>query len=293
MCSIKQPENKAPLVNPSRTSAILRKFGFRFTRAFGQNFLIDPNTLRKIIGAADLQPDDVVLEIGAGIGTLTEALAAGAAHVITVEIDKKLAPVLDETLAGLENVTVRRMDAMDLKAEETEWAGRPANKLVANLPYGIAAPLILKAFNEFRHINTMVVMVQREIAARMLAQAGSKNYSGFTVKLQYFCQVKWLLSVSSRVFMPAPNVDSAVILLIRWEKPPIGADKDRLFAIVSGGFSQRRKQLANALASALDVEKATIETALREVGLAPKVRAENLALADFAALAERLEFRGR
>jgi len=234
----------------------------------------------------------VVLEVGAGIGTLTEALAAGAGHVITVEIDKKLAPVLVETLAGLKNVTVRQMDAMDLKVEETEWAGAPANKLVANLPYGIAAPLILKAFTEFRHINTMVVMVQKEIAARMLAQAGSKNYSGFTVKLQYFCRIKWLLSVSRQVFMPAPNVDSAVILLTRWEKPPVGTDKDGLFALVSAGFSQRRKQLPNALASALDVEKAAIETALRDVGLAPKVRAENLALADFAALVERLEFRG-
>lgn len=272
----------------SRTSAVLRKFGFRFTRDFGQNFLVDPNTLRKIVGAADLQPDDVVLEVGAGIGTLTEALAAGAAHVITVEIDKKLIPILDETLTGFDNVTVRHMDAMELTADETEWAGRPANKLVANLPYGIAAPLILKVFAEFPRINMMVVMVQREIAERMLVRAGSKNYSGFTVKLQYFCRIKWLLSVSSRVFMPAPNVDSAVILLSRWEKPPVDADRDRLFAVVSAGFSQRRKQLANALASTLDVEKATIKTALREVGLAPKVRAENLALADFAGLAERL-----
>lgn len=288
MSSIKKPEDKAPLVNPSRTSAVLRKFGFRFTRDFGQNFLVDPNTLRKIVGAADLQPDDVVLEVGAGIGTLTETLAAGAAHVITVEIDKKLIPILDETLTGFDNVTVRHMDAMELKADEAEWAGRPATKLIANLPYGIAAPLILKVFTEFRHINMMVVMVQREIAERMLAQAGSRNYSGFTVKLQYFCRVKWLLSVSSRVFMPAPNVDSAVILLSRWETPPVDADVDKLFAVVSAGFSQRRKQLANALASTLDVEKATIETAMREVGLAPKVRAENLALADFAGLAERL-----
>ena len=250
--------------------------------------MVDPNTLRKIIDAADLQPDDVVLEIGAGIGTLTEALAAKAAHVITVEIDKKLSPVLEATLAGVAGVTVRVMDAMDLTAEEAEWAGRPANKLVANLPYGIAAPLILKVFTEFDHVKTMVVMVQREIAERMLAPLGIKDYSSFTVKLQYFCRSKWLLPVSRQVFMPAPNVDSAVIMLSRWERPPVGADKDKLFALISAGFGQRRKQLANALASTLNMEKAAIETAIAEVGLAPKVRAENLALADFAALVEQL-----
>lgn len=280
--------SNAPLVNPSRTAAVLQRFGFRLSRDLGQNFLIDPNTLRKIVDAADLSRDDIILEIGAGIGTLTEALASLAGHVTTVEIDKKLTPVLDETLAGLDNITILNKDAMDLKPKEVGFAGKRANKFVANLPYGIAAPLLLKILSEFANIDTGIAMVQKEIADRIMAKPGSKNYSSFTVKLQYFSRAKSLLAVSRHVFMPAPNVDSAVIRLDRLEKPPVKTDREKLFSLISAGFSQRRKQLANALSSTLNIEKAIVEAALKAAGLPPNIRAENLTLTDFASLGDSM-----
>ncbi len=277
-----------PLVNPSQTAAVLQRFGFRPTRSLGQNFLVDANVLNKIVEAAGIGPRDIVLEVGTGIGTLTEALAAKAARVITVEIDKKLVPVVRETLGRFNNVTVRIKDAMDLSAGDAAFEGGAADKVVANLPYGVAAPVILKVFAEMAAVKTMVVMVQREIADRILAKRGTKNYSILTVKLHYFCQARLLTPVSRRVFMPPPNVDSAVILLRRWEKPPVAVEAEKLFALISAGFGQRRKQLVNALAAGLGRPKRDVEAALAEAGLPLKVRAENLTLGDFAALADIL-----
>jgi 16S rRNA (adenine1518-N6/adenine1519-N6)-dimethyltransferase len=275
------------LATPKQTAAVLRKFGLRLVRDLGQNFLIDTNTLDKIVSAAEIRPDDVVLEIGTGIGTLTRELAARADRVATVEIDRRLAPVLAETLSGLDNVEILWMDAMDLTPALASIDGRAANKVVANLPYGIAAPVTLKILREFRGIGEMVVMVQREIADRMLAGPGSKEFSGFTLKIGYFAAVKRLLSVSRWVFMPPPNVDSTVVKLTRWKKPPFQVNEQRLFDFITAGFGQRRKRLSNALAGLPGVTKEAVERALEDMGLSPAVRAEKLDLADFAKLANR------
>ena len=277
---------RRPLVHPSQTAAVMRRFGWRFIRDLGQNFLIDANVLRKIVDAAALRPDDIVLEVGTGIGTLTEALAAKAAYVVSVEIDRRLLPILAETLAGLDNVKILPQDAMAVTADQLEIdGGRPA-KMVANLPYNIAAPVILKYFAGLPSIKSMVVMVQREIAERIMAEPGTKDYSAFTVKLRYFAGAQWLQAVSRRVFVPPPKVDSAIIKLTRWEKAPVEVGPERLFAVVTAGFSQRRKMLVNALAtSALGVTKDRAAAALEAAGVPPNARAEELSLAEFASLA--------
>ncbi len=283
------------LVNPSRTSAILRKSGWRFTRDLGQNFLVDPNTLDKVIAAADLEPDDGVLEIGTGIGTLTVELAARVARVLTVEVDRRLDPILAETLAPFDNIERLMMDAMDVTAadltfEEVESARTVPNKLVANLPYGIAAPVILRIFTLASGIRTMVVMIQREIAERALSQPGTRDYSAFTVKLAYFCRVERIMNVSRHTFMPPPNVDSAVIRLTRRAESPVTVEREELFSLITAGFAQRRKKLAKAIASGTDrYTKERVEAALVTLGLSPNIRAEVLDVSEFGRLAMELE----
>ena len=281
-------------MHPSQTAAVLQRFGFRFSRDRGQNFLVDPNVLAKIVGAAELTPENIVLEIGAGIGTLTEALAALAAQVITVEIDRKLAPILAHTLSGINNVTVLRMDAMDLSLSEVSASGRPPDRMVSNLPYGIAAPALLKIFSEFPSVTRVVAMVQREIADRIMAKPRTKTYSAFTVKLRYFAAADFIAPVSKHVFMPPPNVDSAIVRLSRWERPPIDVDQARLFSVVTAGFSQRRKQLVNTLVSSgLAVSKNAAEQSMADAGLERRARAEDLSLTDFAVLTKLLDSGGR
>lgn len=265
----------------------MQQSGWRFSRELGQNFLIDPNTLDKIVAAAALEPDDVVLEIGAGIGTLTVELAPIVARVVTVEIDRRLEPVLAETLAPYDNVTLIMKDAMALAAEDLGDA-RP-NKIVANLPYGVAAPVILRVFARFPEVKSMVVMVQREIADRLLGRPGTKDYSAFTVKAAYYCRAQRVMSVSRNVFTPAPNVDSAVIRLTRHEEPPVPVDRERLFALITAGFSQRRKRLTNAVSAEMAAgSKPVVDEALRRIGLSENIRAEALTLDDFGRLAREL-----
>lgn len=273
----------------------MRKSGFRFIRDLGQNFLVDPNTLDKIVAAAELDPDDAVLEIGTGIGTLTVELAARVAHVVTVELDRRLDPILAETLAPFDNIEILTMDAMDMTAADLEPGEdgserRLPNKLVANLPYGIAAPVILRVFTLVPEIESMVVMVQREVAERALARPATGEYSAFTVKLAYFCRVERVMTVSRHVFMPQPNVDSAVIKLTRWPQPPVAPDREDLFSLITAGFSQRRKRLAKAIASsAIGPSKGEVEAALGVLGLSPDLRAETLDLEEFGRLAAELE----
>ena len=277
------------LVTRSQTSAILRKSGFRVSRDLGQNFLVDENILRKILDASELKSDEVVLEIGTGIGTLTEALAKRVREVITIEIDKRLVPILSETLSGISNVKMLSADALRLEPSQTDITWSSIDKIVSNLPYSVAAPAILKYFSDFKNIKTMIVMVQREIAERILAEPGSKNYSAFTVKLRYFCQGKKLSSVSRHSFLPEPNVDSMVIKLARWEKPPVETEREQLFQLITAGFSQRRKQLVNSVVSVMpQIDKGAIESALEALGKSRRIRAENLTLQDFAELAEKL-----
>ena len=278
------------LVTRSQTSAILRKFGFRVSRDLGQNFLVDENILKKILDASELKPDEIVLEIGTGIGTLTEALAKRVRKVITIEIDKRLVPILSETLLDLTNVQMLSADALRLEPAQTDATWSSITKIVANLPYGVAAPVLIKYFSDFKNIKTMVVMVQREIGERILAEPGSKNYSAFTAKLRYFCQGKKLSSVSRHSFLPEPNIDSMVIKLTRWEKPPVEVGRERLFQLITAGFSQRRKQLVNSVGSVMpQIDKGAIESALDELGKSRKIRAENLTLQDFAGLIEKLD----
>ncbi len=277
------------LVTRSQTSEILRKFGFRLSRDLGQNFLVDDNILQKILSASDLGPNDTILEIGAGIGTLTEALAKKVAKVISVEIDHKLIPILSQTLSGCENVKIINADVLDLDVGQLAFNGASATKMVSNLPYSVAAPVILKCFIEQENISEMVVMVQREIAERILADPGNKNYGAFTVKLRYFCRAEKLMTVSRHSFLPEPNINSMVIKLTRWEKPPVGIDRHRLFELVGAGFGQRRKMLVNSVSGVLKIDKALIEAAQEAAGLSKKIRAENLTLTEFARLAEKLQ----
>lgn len=277
------------LVTRSQTSEILRKFGFRLSRDLGQNFLVDDNILQKILTASDLGPNDTILEIGAGIGTLTEALAKKVAKVISVEIDHRLIPILSQTLSGRENVKIVYADALDLDAGQLAFDGTSATKMVSNLPYSVAAPVILKCFIEQENISEMVVMIQTEIAERILADPGNKNYGAFTVKLRYFCRAEKLMAVSRHSFLPEPNINSMVIKLTRWEKPPVAIDRHRLFELVGAGFSQRRKMLVNSVSGVLKIDKALIEAAQEAAGLSKKIRAENLTLTEFARLAEKLQ----
>ena len=265
----------------------MRRSGWRFSRELGQNFLIDPNTLDKIVAAAGLERDDVILEIGAGIGTLTVELAPAVARVVTVEVDIRLAPILAETLAPYDNVTLIMKDAMDFTQRDTGEI-KP-NKLVANLPYGVAAPVILRVFALFPEVKSMLVMVQREIADRLTGRPGTKDYSAFTVKAAYYCRAERAMSVSRNAFTPAPNVDSAVIRLVRHKEPPVLTDRERLFALIAAGFSQRRKRLANAVGAAMPAGgKEAVDEALRRIGLSENVRAEVLTLDDFGRLAGEL-----
>ena len=234
-----------------------------------------------------MERDDVILEIGTGIGTLTVELAPAVDRVVTVEVDARLEPVLAETLAPYDNITLITKDAMDLTQSDTGEI-KP-NKLVANLPYGVAAPVILRILALFPEVKSMLVMVQREIADRLMGRPETKDYSAFTVKAAYYCRVERVMSVSRNVFMPAPNVDSTVIRLIRHEKPPVSADREYLFALITAGFSQRRKRLANAVGAVLtDGGREAVGEALRRLGLSENVRAEVLTLDDFGRLAGEL-----
>ncbi len=270
------------LSSPSQTSALLRRFDFRFKRDLGQNFLVDENVLQNILKTAEVGPDDIVLEIGAGIGTLTVELAALARRVIAIELDPHLEPILEETLGGLDNVTLLQMDAMDLTPDLIDGVdGRP-NKLVANLPYGVAAPATLKVFADFDSIRSAVVMVQKEIADRILASPGTKDFSSFTLKLQYFCAAERAMSVSRNVFMPKPNVDSSVVHLRRHSEAPVELDRVILFKLITSGFGQRRKLFSNAVIAVMtELDKSDIEMALEAAELPDLVRAEELSLSDF------------
>lgn len=276
----------------------MRESGVRLRRNLGQNFLIDPNTLDKILAAASLGRDDIVLEIGAGIGALTEELSARAAGVVAVETDKRLLPILARTLGGLNNVSILEMDAMDLTGNETDPSGRPPTRIVANLPYGIAAPVVLRAFERFATIETMLVMVQKEIGDRMAGRPGSGDYSAFTVKLAYYCRVEKVMSVSRNSFMPPPNVDSSVVRLSRHgglQRAPLSDEsKARLFSVISAGFSQRRKRLSNALSSALpEFSKDRVEAELLTLGLPADARAETLSPDAFEKLSAKLAGMGK
>ncbi len=282
-------ENDQKLSNPKKTIEIIQKYNFNFQKKFGQNFLIDSHVLNKIIAGAGVCGEDMVLEIGPGIGTMTQYLAEAARKVVAVEIDRSLIPVLGETLGVYDNVTVINEDIlkMDLRALADEYNdGRPI-KVVANLPYYITTPIIMGLFESHVPVDNVTVMVQKEVAKRIEARPGSKDYGALSVAVQYYAKPYIVANVPRNCFMPRPNVDSAVICLTCHEKPPVETpDEHLMFRIVRAAFNQRRKTLVNALNNSpeLSVDKAQIQAALEAMGLSATVRGEALTLDQFARL---------
>ena len=282
----------ATLGNRKNTAEVIQKYQFDFRKKFGQNFLIDNHILEKIIEAAELTRDDYVLEIGPGIGTMTQRLAEEAGEVIAVEIDKNLIPILNETLADYDNVTVLNEDILkvDIHKIVEEHGGRPV-KVVANLPYYITTPIIMALFESHVPLRSVTIMVQKEVADRMCVGPGTKEYGALSLAVQYYAKPEIITKVPAACFMPRPNVDSTVIRLTRYEKPPVEArDEAWLFAIIRAAFNQRRKTLANGIANAatVNVNRQQVEAVLAEMGLPAMIRGETLTLEQFAILSDRL-----
>lgn len=278
--------------NYTNTAEILKKYQFRMQKKYGQNFLIDGNILAKIVEAAQIAEEDCVLEIGPGIGTMTQYLAEAAGRVVAVEIDRELIPILEETLSSYNNVTVLCEDILkvDLAALMDENSGRPL-KVVANLPYYITTPIIMALFESRMPLASITVMVQSEVADRMQTGPGSKDYGALSLAVQYYAKPEVVARVPASCFLPRPNVDSTVVRLTKYEKPPVDvADEAFLFAVIRASFNQRRKTLANGLANArgLSVTRGQVEEVLMEMGFSAMVRGETFTLEQFAELSDRL-----
>ena len=283
----------ATLGNPQETIAVLKKYNFNFQKKFGQNFLIDTHVLDKIVAAAGITKEDMVLEIGPGIGTLTQYLCEAAREVVAVEIDRNLIPVLSDTLSAYENVTVLNEDVLkvDLDALVREKnAGKPI-KVVANLPYYITTPIIMKLLEENIPVESITVMIQKEVAERMQAEPGGKEYGALSLAVQFYADTYIAANVPPNCFMPRPNVGSAVIRLTKHEKCPVKVqDTSYMFKVIRASFAQRRKTLVNGLcnSSEISVDKEAVLKALEEMGLKADVRGEKLSLAEFAKLSDLL-----
>ena len=283
----------ANLGNPKNTIEIIQKYEFMFQKKFGQNFLIDTHVLEKIISAAGITKNDCVLEIGPGIGTMTQYLAENAGHVVAVEIDRNLIPILKETLADYDNVTVINEDILrvDIKALAEEYNGGKPIKVVANLPYYITTPIIMGLFESGVPIDNITVMVQKEVADRMKEGPGSKDYGALSLAVQYYAEPEIVANVPPNCFIPRPNVGSAVIRLTRHKEMPVEVkDPALVFKIIRASFNQRRKTLQNGLGNApeLPYTKEQIAAAIAEMGLTPTIRGEALSLAQFAQLSDIL-----
>ena len=281
------------LSNPQVTIQTIKKYEFAFQKKFGQNFLIDDHVITKIINAAEITKDDLVLESGPGIGTMTQYLAESAGKVIAVEIDKNLIPILGETLAEYDNVTVINEDILKLdinRLVEEENDGKPI-KVVANLPYYITTPIIIGLFESHVPLQSITVMVQKEVADRMQVGPGSKDYGALSLAVQYYAKPYIAANVPPNCFIPRPGVGSAVIRLTRYEEPPVMVkDESLMFKLIRASFNQRRKTLQNGIANSpeLPYSKAQVEKALEKMGLAANVRGESLTLAEFAKLSDTI-----
>lgn len=283
----------ASLGNPQNTIAVLQKYRFNFQKKYGQNFLIDTHVLDKIIAAANITKDDMVLEVGPGIGTMTQYLCEHAREVVAVEIDKNLIPILEDTLSEYHNVTVIQNDILKVDIEkivQERNAGKPI-KVVANLPYYITTPIIMGLFESHVPIENITVMVQKEVADRMQVGPGTKDYGALSLAVQYYAEPYIVANVPPNCFMPRPKVGSAVIRLTRHSKPPVAVTDEKLmFGLIRASFNQRRKTLVNGLNNSpeLNFTKEEITRALETMGLPPTVRGETLTLEDFARLSELL-----
>lgn len=283
----------ATLGNPQNTIEILNKYGFNFQKRFGQNFLIDTHVLEKIIRSANVTKDDLVLEIGPGIGTMTQYLCEHARQVIAVEIDKKLIPILEDTLSEYDNVKVINEDILkvDIKGLADQYNGGKPIKVVANLPYYITTPIIMGLLENEVPIDNITVMVQKEVADRMQTGPGSKDYGALSLAVQYYTDPYIVANVPPNCFMPRPNVGSAVIRLTLHEDKPVQvSDKKMMFAIIRASFNQRRKTLQNGLNNSpeLNFTKEQVVAALEAINKPATVRGEALTLQEFASLTDEL-----
>ena len=281
------------LSNPQKTIEIIQKYEFTFQKKFGQNFLIDSHVLNKIISSADITKDDFVLEIGPGIGTMTQYLAEAAGRVLAVEIDKTLIPILHETLSSYDNVEVINEDVLKLdicKIVEEKNGAKPI-KVVANLPYYITTPIIMGLLEAHVPVESITVMVQKEVAMRMQAGPGTKDYGALSLAVQYYCEPYIAANVPPNCFMPRPKVGSTVIRLTRYSQPPVTTEHEQLmFRLIRASFNQRRKTLANGLNNAPDLHysKEQIAQAIEKLGVSASIRGEALTLEQFAKLADIL-----
>ena len=282
-------ESNRHLGTPANTMAVINKYNFAFQKKFGQNFLIDSNVVEKIVREAGVTGDDFVLEIGPGIGTMTQILCENAREVVAVEIDKNLIPILNDTLSGYDNVRVLNEDILkvDIKSLAREKNDNRPIKVVANLPYYITTPIIMGLFESGVPIDSITIMVQKEVADRMQVGPGTKDYGALSLAVQYYAKPQIILTVPASCFMPRPNVDSAVIKLTRHEKAPVDVEDEKLmFAIIRASFNQRRKTLANGLnnSSEIHLPKEVIAQAIEELCGNPSMRGEALTLEPFATL---------
>lgn len=281
------------LGNRARCTAVLKKYGFSFRKKYGQNFLIDESVLEGIIDTADITKDDFVLEIGPGIGTLTQYLATYAGKVCAVEIDKALLPILEDTLSGWDNVTVLNADILKTNIRaiaETENGGKPI-KVCANLPYYITTPILMGLFESGAPFSQLTVMVQKEVAERMIAEPGSKTYGALSLAVRYYTDPEISFIVKPESFMPRPKVESAIVHMVRHQEPPVDVkDEKMLFDVIRASFNERRKTLQNGIANyaGFSFSKEQVGQALDLCGLDRTVRGEKLSLEDFARLADAL-----
>ena len=281
------------LSNPQKTIEIIRKYEFAFQKKFGQNFLIDAHVLNKIIASAEITKDDCVLEIGPGIGTMTQYLAEAAGRVVAVEIDRNLIPILEETLSDYDNVTVINEDVLKVDINElaVHYNGGKPIKVVANLPYYITTPIIMGLFESHVPVKSITVMVQKEVAQRMQAGPGTKDYGALSLAVQFYAEPYIVANVPPNCFMPRPGVGSAVIRLTLHENPPVTVKNEKLlFQIIRASFNQRRKTLQNGLNNSPEIHasKEQIQAAIGQLGVSPSVRGEALTFGQFAELADIL-----
>lgn len=279
------------LSNPQVTIDIIKKYDFAFQKRFGQNFLIDGHVIEKIIKAADITKEDTILEIGPGIGTMTQYLAEAAGTVYAVEIDKNLIPVLGETLGDYDNVRVVNEDILKVDINKLLGEDKKDVKVVANLPYYITTPIIMGLFENHVPAKSITVMVQKEVALRMQATPGSKDYGALSLAVQYYAEPYIVANVPPNCFMPRPGVGSAVIRLSCWDEPPVKVkDESLMFKLIRASFNQRRKTLQNGINNAADLNftKEQVVDALRKMGLPENVRGEALTLSHFAKLSDLL-----
>lgn len=291
----------AYLATPTATAEIIRNYNFMFQKKFGQNFLIDANIVNKIIKLSEITRDDCVVEIGPGIGTMTQYLAENAGQVIAVEVDKNLIPILGDTLKEYSNVTVINEDILkvDIRQIVEKYNGGKPIKVVANLPYYITTPIIMGLFESEAPLSSITVMVQKEVAQRMQVGPGTKDYGALSLAVQYYARPEIVLNVPAACFMPRPGVGSAVIRLQKHEIPPVAVQNEKkMFSLIRAAFNQRRKTLANALSNGftykddarktVTVSRQEVCGALREMGVGESIRGEALTLEQFARLSDLL-----